>query len=66
MINSKVWIDYRLNSNLSTLNVVEQSINCVDLMIDIKVILLNKQLLEQNLLIIPCWYFNFIILMIIF
>lgn len=57
MINSKVWIDYRLNSNLSTLNVVEQSINCVDLMIDIKVILLNKQLLEQNLLIIPCMIF---------
>lgn len=61
------WISIKLifklwyYGNLSTSNVEEQSINCViDLMNDIKIILLNlinKKLLEQNLLIILCIIF---------
>lgn len=61
------WISIKLifklwyYGNLSTSNVGEQSINCViDLMNDIKIILLNlinKKLLEQNLLIILCIIF---------
>lgn len=61
------WISIKLifklwyYGNLSTSNVEEQSINCViDLMNDIKIILLNlinKKLLEQNLLIIFCIIF---------